>query len=339
VEFLVSARPKTYFFVGIALCALFALTAITPALGEEVQKFIGPDLNDSHATANAAVPAGFAGLSVVEPFISDSTSNEDDQTTTIVQMSDPQFFYPDSRRASDLSSEELAKRAIRYAEQQKPDFVIITGDMVQHRGNKEEIAAFWRLFKPLSVTVPLYLVPGNHDLNHEPASIAAYREHFGKDYYAFQLKEDRFLVLNSMLLLSKAAKTKATADQWTWLEAELKKAKAAQARYLLVFLHHPLFAITPHEPEGFYNLPLKVRKRLFHLFEQHGVDAVFAGHYHRNLVNKHKGIDYVVTGSVCAPVVREDPEGVRIIQLMPEGITHRYVKQVDYENQRKQRKL
>ena len=256
-------------------------------------------------------------------------------TTTIVQMSDPQFFFPESRRASKIPSETLAREAIRFAERVKPAFVIVTGDMVQHRGNKDEIATFWRLFKTLDPKIPLYCVPGNHDVTHESKSLAEYRKQYGKDYYSLEVGKDRFLVLNSVLLRSEASKTKATAEQWEWLEAELKKAKKADARHIVVFLHHPLFAMAPHEPEGFYNLPMQARKRLFQLFQQYGVDAVFAGHYHRNLVNKYRGVEYVTTNSVCAPVVANDPEGVRVITLGPDGITHRYVKRADYENDRK----
>lgn len=263
-----------------------------------------------------------------------TNQTEKDQKTVIVQMSDPQFFYPESNRATDIPSEELADQALRYAERLKPDFVIVTGDLVQHRGNKDEIATFFRHFKKFDPTIPLYCVPGNHDLTHTSESIKEYQQRFGKDYYAFTVKKDRFLVLNSVLFGPKATKAKATAKQWAWFEKELKQAKSDKARYTIVFLHHPLFALTPNEPDGYYNIPLKPRRRLFHLFEQHGVDAVFAGHFHRNTVNQHRGIEYIVTGSVCAPVIANDPAGVRVIELGPEGIKHRYVKQADYKKQK-----
>lgn len=258
-------------------------------------------------------------------------SPENDRVTTIVQMSDPQFFFPEEHRQSDIPSETLAEDALRFAERVKPDCVVVTGDLTHHIGNEEEIATFWRLFKTLDPTIPLYCVPGNHDMTHKPESIAAYQKNFGKDYYTFQIGPDRFLVLNSVLMGPKATKSEEAAQQWEWLETELKKAKKDQVRYTVVFLHHPLFAITPHEPEAYHNLPLKNRKQLFHLFEQYGVDAVFAGHYHRNTVNKHREIDYIVTGSVCAPVIPEDSAGVQVIELGPEGISYRFVRQTDYK--------
>ena len=261
------------------------------------------------------------------------TKPKRDDTTTIVQMSDPQFFFPDEHRKTDVPTETLAEQAIRYANRLDPDCVVVTGDLVHHTGDKDEIATFWRIFKTLDPKVPLYCVPGNHDVTHKPESIEEYKKQFGKDYYTFQIGEDRFLVLNSVLLRVQDMKSEGAAEQWEWLENELKKAKADKVRHLVVFLHHPLFAVTPSEPEAYRNVRLKNRKRLFHLFEQYGVDAVFAGHFHQNTVNKHHGIDYIVTGSTCAPVVEHDPAGLRVIELGPDGITHRFVKHTDYENE------
>ena len=251
--------------------------------------------------------------------------DKNNQTTVLVQMSDPQFYF--QTRTHSITKEESEKRAqaaIQSVNQLRPEAVVVTGDLIQTPGSKEQTATFWRIFKQLDPSIPLYCVPGNHDVHASAESLASYRKKFGKDYYAFSIGPDRFLVLNSVLLGAKADETEEAAQHWKWIEAELKRAKADKVRHTVVFLHHPLFIKKSDEKDAYFNLPTASRERLFRLFHQYEVDAVFAGHHHKNGLNQHQGIDYIITSSVCVPL-DEKPAGFRIIKLKPDGITHQYV--------------
>jgi predicted phosphodiesterase len=55
-----------------------------------------------------------------------------------------------------------------------------------------------------------------------------------------------------------------------------------------------------------------VREALTPLFEQYGVDVVFAGHHHNYERNEVNGITYIVTGGGGAPLgVMEEREPTR----------------------------
>ena len=53
------------------------------------------------------------------------------------------------------------------------------------------------------------------------------------------------------------------------------------------------------------------------------MDAVFAGHYHRNAYGRDGPREMITTGPVGKPL-GEDPSGFRIVRLSSEGLSHAY---------------
>jgi hypothetical protein len=70
------------------------------------------------------------------------------------------------------------------------------------------------------------------------------------------------------------------------------------------------------------------------LLREGGVEAVFAGHWHRNAESSYKNILVVTTNSCCMPLVRiplvsltfksRDPSGFRIVTVDESEIKHEY---------------
>jgi 3',5'-cyclic AMP phosphodiesterase CpdA len=156
---------------------------------------------------------------------------------------------------------------------------------------------------------PLHCVPGNHDMGDKyvewaPAVVVnepfldVYESHFGKDFYAFEHKGCRFVVLNSQVFNSGLARE---ADQWSWLEAELA-ANGASRTFL--FSHYPPYVADPREIEHYDNMGEPARGRLLRLVERHGVTAVFAGHVHNYFYDRLGDCDLYVLPAVSA--VRHD---------------------------------
>ena len=75
-------------------------------------------------------------------------------------------------------------------------FAIDVGDMVE-RGTLEQFDDFFKQIQPYGRR-PFLTVAGNHDLG-KNQDLTLYREIFGPDYYAFQLKDHYFIVLNDDL--------------------------------------------------------------------------------------------------------------------------------------------
>jgi 3',5'-cyclic AMP phosphodiesterase CpdA len=174
-------------------------------------------------------------------------------------------------------------------------FAIEVGDMVE----QGTLAQFHEFFKQIrsAARLPFLTVAGNHDLG-KNQDLTLYREIFGPDYYAFQLGDHYFIVLNNNL------PTGMGEVQMAWLEGELCKSQAYKTR--LVFLHIPLF--DPRGGENHHCLPETTGRRLAALFRRYRVSHIFAGHIHSYFSGTWDGAPYTITGGAGAPLYGTDPE-------------------------------
>lgn len=241
-----------------------------------------------------------------------------------IQMSDPQFGMYDGNR--DFIEETANfEFAIATANRLKPAFVIITGDLVNKAGDPAQISEYKRITSKLDQSIPLYSVPGNHDERNEPtpASIAAYRERLGPDYYTFRSHEMAGFVLDGNLLKAPQHVPDEAAKQEQWLRRELETARRDGIKHVAVFLHQSFFLHEVNEPEQYFNLPLETRKRYLALFHEYGVEHVYAGHYHRNAYARDGLLEMVTTGPVGKPI-GNDPSGFRIVTVKDGIFDSRY---------------
>jgi 3',5'-cyclic AMP phosphodiesterase CpdA len=173
--------------------------------------------------------------------------------------------------------------------------------------------------------VPVYNVPGNHDVGDRPTrdQLARYREAFGKDYYTFDAGPVRGIVLNSSLIQSPRNAPEEAAAQEKWLVSELIRARRDQVENLIVFQHISYFLKDPREPDQYFNIPVETRHRYLQLFHEYGVKYIFSGHYHRNEYGRDGEIEMITTGPVGMPLGR-DQSGFRIVRLTQDGMENRY---------------
>lgn len=241
-----------------------------------------------------------------------------------LQMSDTQFgMYADNK---DFLQETINfEFAIATANRLRPKFVVICGDLINEAGNAAQAAEFHRIAARLDPAIKLHNAPGNHDVGNQPtpASLAAYREQFGPDYYTFRSGDLAGFVLNSSLI---AAPEKAPAEadrQEAWLKGELAKPRTEGIRHRVIFQHHSWFLENAGEPDQYFNIPTAARKRYLKLFHDSGVTHVFAGHYHRNAYGRDGALEMITTGPVSKPLGK-DPSGIRVVEWTESGIEHQY---------------
>jgi len=232
--------------------------------------------------------------------------------------------------------------AVAMAAGVRPRFVVVCGDMVNRAGDPAQVAEVKRIAAALPAGVPMRYVAGNHDAcadnevpDHE--SLARYRADFGPDFYAFREGDAHFLVLNACLLQHPERAPEEHERQMRWLEDALREARRAGARHLVAFTHQPLFMASPEEPDadypwapsppgrppGYWAVPRGRRMPVIELFRQHGVQAVFCGHWHRNHEARDGEMIQVLTGSVGYPL-GDDPSGIRVVRVSAAGIEHAY---------------
>jgi predicted phosphodiesterase len=243
-----------------------------------------------------------------------------------IQLSDPQFgFY--TKNADFQQETANFEFAIATANRLKPAFVIVTGDLI-NTGGKEyqaQVDEYLRIAAKLDRSIPLYQLPGNHDVGNTPTPprIAGYVARFGPDHYSFRCGPMMGLVLNSCLIQSSKSAPKQAEQQEAWLKTELDKARQEGIRPVIVFQHHPWFLKSIDEPEGYRNLPRQERYRYLDLLTQYGVTHVFGGHEHANAVATYGSLELVTTGAIGQPL-RKDVSGLRIVIVRDTGIEHRF---------------
>lgn len=250
-------------------------------------------------------------------------NNNDEESFFFFQMSDTQFgfFNQDKDYIQDSINFE---RAISEANRLRPKFVIVTGDLVNIPGDSAQTAAYKSVAAKLDPNIPLYHLPGNHELKNQatPELLEGYRHEFGKDYYTFTHGKLMGIVLNSSLITDPSLVLDEADEQMEWLKRTLSDA-ASQNLQLIVFQHHPYFLEHPDEDDQYFNIEKEVRKQYLALLKKHGVTHVFSGHLHRNASGKDDDLEMVVTGPVGRPL-GDDPAGFRIVNYEAGHLSHQY---------------
>jgi serine/threonine-protein phosphatase CPPED1 len=236
-----------------------------------------------------------------------------------IQMSDPQFGFIESENGT-WKETELYEKAVKEINRLKPDFIVITGDFTGNKNNRSQITEFKRITAEIDPKIPVYLSPGNHDIE-EPLqeNNKTYISEYGYDRFAFKHKKSLFIGLNSFII--KINDPVMEQAQFDWLKKKLSKGKKAEHK--VIFCHYPFFLKEFDEPDSYFNISSETRKRYFALFKENNVDAVFAGHRHINSYSKYGNIEMITTGAVGKPLGK-DPSGVRIIKVYTDRIESFY---------------
>ena len=241
-----------------------------------------------------------------------------------IQLSDPQLgMFTDNRDfAQDSANFEFSVTAVNRL---KPAFVVITGDLVNKPGDAAQIAEYRRIVGKIDRSIPVYNIAGNHDVENEPTpeSLATYTKIFGPDRYTFRHRGLVGIVLNSSVIHSPNKTPEQLAEQERWLRAELAKAKAENARHIVVFQHHPWFIKTATEADQYFNIPIARRAAYMAMFREFGVRYLFCGHYHRNAEGRDGEIENITSGPVGKPLGGAK-SGIRVAIVNDDRIEHRY---------------
>jgi hypothetical protein len=193
-----------------------------------------------------------------------------------------------------------------------PDFVINTGDIVDHGDSDFENELVWQMHfndeRELMREVPLYPAFGNHDTDTE----AIWQRIFAlpdaasgsEFYYSFNYGNSLFVVVNTQVNYI------AGSVQHTWLDQTLAAGQAdPNVLHIFVAFHVPPYAAGDHGNS------IAVINNLVPLFETYGVQAVLNGHEHNFQHIENGGVRYFVIGGGAASLDRQERTFPELIQF------------------------
>ena len=204
-----------------------------------------------------------------------------------------------------------------------PKFVIHLGDVVHPVPSLPEyvVAAkdSWDIMN--RVNIPVYLVPGNHDVGDKPIDwapaggvcdeyLALWEEHFGVQYQAFDYGDCRFVLINAEAINSGLSLEQ---EQREWLEKDFAD---HDNQRVFFFLHYPPYLTDRNESVHYDNIDEPGRSWLLTLIEKHKVEALFAGHVHNYWYHRHNQTDCYLLSATCN--VRQDHSEIFRVSPSPE---------------------
>ena len=231
-----------------------------------------------------------------------------------VQLADPQLgmLHADADWTEELT---MLRLAIQHCNRLRPRFLLISGDLINAFPSPDlpdggavparQVASFKEALHDLSPSIPLVLIPGNHDIGQVPTAgdIERYRERFGDDYFSFWVGGVLYVALNSQYYRDDDEVPALRAAQDEWAEKAFGEAKEHGAQHVVVLCHVPPFVSEEDEQAGWANWQHEHRKRIMRMAADANVKLFLCGHYHGNAVARSSSGIEVVTTSSCGGVI------------------------------------
>ena len=238
--------------------------------------------------------------------------------TLLLQLSDLHIREPGRLAYGRLDTSPYLQEAVRSVLRlpQQPDAVVITGDLTDF-GRPAEYQQLRSLLQPL--TMPVYLLPGNHD--ERSALRAEFADHpwlgdTGFVQYSVPVGRLQLVVLDTVV--PQASEGRLCEQRLAWLAAELERHRQ---RPVVIAMHHPPFltGIGHMDQIGL----LEGSAELEALVARHPqVERVICGHLHRSIQVRFGGSLASTAPSPAHQVVLDlAPDAASAWALEPPGFT------------------
>lgn len=202
----------------------------------------------------------------------------------IAQLSDLHLGEPGVAGPTGQDPGALLRHAVACLEAMdpRPDLAVLSGDLVE-RGSAVEYAHLAACLE--SLTLPFYLMPGNHDDRDAMRGAFPGHAYLGREgfmQYAVDRGALRLLMLDS--LIPGRPEGELCEARLAWLDERLRE---QTARPTLVFIHHPPLATGSGHMD---RSGLRNAEALGRVIARHPqVERVAAGHVHRVMAARWNG--------------------------------------------------
>jgi len=159
-------------------------------------------------------------------------------------------------------------------------FAVQTGDLMSHADQGHYNLALYEL-KKSDLQMPLFVVPGNHDVKGNPGLFDIY----------FKLKQFCFVWSGCLFIFLDNSLGAPYDTLFQFLEETLKEHQG-KVRWTFIFIHRPPIDWEHGEPHP----ELKNYSRFFEIQKTYKIDYVFSGHLHDYRVLELDGTHYITNG-------------------------------------------
>ena len=258
------------------------------------------------------------------------------------------FVHASDTHVSEQSLDRM-KKFKSAVDQVKPDFTIVTGDLVKDalRVSEAEASSYYELYKReiAGFTKPVWNVPGNHetfgierhlslvDKKNPLYGRKMYRHYLGPDYYSFNYGGVHFMALNVIDFDDLWYYGHVDSVQMQWIKQDLALVPATTP---VVTFHHmamfsPGLSLDPFEEYGpgrslelekgkpYYRHVVSNAMDIMTILKDYNYVLSLAGHFHQRQISrfevKGKQTRYEQASSVIAPYTRgpyQVPSGITV---------------------------
>ena len=187
-----------------------------------------------------------------------------------------------------LRGQALLRSALKEG---TPSFLVLLGDSVispdvwNHRLFLTEMAVETKL------PFPVFIIPGNHDIDHTPPGQKKEREGVTREMYEALYGGGNFdFTFNQCLFVLCGVDFNRPEAYLTHLQEALSK-KGQGKKHIFVFVHFPPEGLAPYI-EG----PLPLSEKFLSLVETYKVTACFFGDFHGHWRGQRNGVNLIVAG-------------------------------------------
>lgn len=179
-------------------------------------------------------------------------------------------------------------------------FVLVTGDLTE-MGTDEEISNARRILDGLSI--PYYVVPGNHDTGWSESAGLTFIKTFGYDKFAFEYEGYKFIGTASGPYV-RMSDGHIPRDAVVWLDSVLQATPPSQR--IININHYPL----DESLDNWFELTDRLK--------EYNTQFTICGHGHRNKVYDFEGIEGVMGRSNLR--AKEAVGGYNIVEVTPDTV-------------------
>ncbi len=263
-------------------------------------------------------------------------------TFSFIHITD--FHIGDPRGFAESIKETIGWKSIKRCIDEiniiRPDFVVISGDLVYGQLYPFEYHHEYKICYDMiqKFDVPTFLVPGNHDGYNRilEDGFSYWQDYFGPLYYSFDYGDYHFQAINSydmskiyrltFLFIPLNWGGSISDEQLNWIEQDLQQ---HSSKNIIQFMHHnPLWNT---KEDSLIRKDYENRENLLNLINTYNVDMVLAGHVHWDSVNIENDTIFITTTTPESEIrVSDGYWGYRLIEIRDNDIYNYNYKEPKY---------